>query len=216
MLKTTLTKTALTAAATVMLLGAVQAEAGQRAKRVQLQAQGAQAMQLQLQQATEQAPQGVRRAATLRRTGRATAGGQAAVNGLAGNGNALANLVVVPYYNNGGLPEGMPGESFCSNGPGGGASDKVRFWIENLGNSDAPSFQWNLFLWESGDAPGNVIPSIPAGGKKLVTHGIPADCYTSPYHGQCPFKIELDYHNEVSESNESDNEVSSFCLSPAS
>lgn len=214
MLKTTLTKTAfvkttMAAAATAMLLGAVQAEAGQRAKRVQLQA--SQAVQMQLQQAPQEAP----RTATLRRTGRAAASGHNTVGGLAGNGNALANLVVVPYYNNGGLPEGMPGESFCSNGPGGGASDKVRFWIKNLGNSAAPSFQWNLFLWESGDAPGNVIPSIPAGGKKLVTHGIPADCYTSPYHGQCPFKIELDYHNEVAESNESDNEVSSFCLSPA-
>lgn len=214
MLKTTLTKTAfvkttMAAAATAMLLGAVQAEAGQRAKRVQLQA--SQAVQMQLQQAPQEAP----RTATLRRTGRAAASGHNTVGGLAGNGNALANLVVVPYYNNGGLPEGMPGESFCSNGPGGGASDKVRFWIKNLGNTAAPSFQWNLFLWESGDAPGNVIPSIPAGGKKLVTHGIPADCYTSPYHGQCPFKIELDYHNEVAESNESDNEVSSFCLSPA-
>ena len=225
MFNASVTKLALTAVASAMLLGAVQAEAGQRAKRVQFQAATAQTMtaqavtaqamttvqarQLQLKQAPAQ------RLNKLRQN-RQGGGGQPTVGGFAGNGNALANLIVVPYYNNGGLPEGMPGESFCSNTPGGGSSDKIRFWIKNVGNSSAPSFQWNLYLWESGDAPGNVVGSIPAGGKKLITQGIPGDCYTSPYHGQCPFKIELDYHNEVSESNEGDNEVSSHCLSPAS
>ena len=214
MSNTSIAKLALTAAASMMLLGSLQAEAGQRTKRLQLQVPVKAQIQTQAQAPTrqlqlKQTP--TRRLGTLRQGGN----GAPTVGGFAGNGNALANLIVVPYYNNGGLPEGMPGESFCSNTPGGGASDKVSFWIKNVGNTSAPSFQWNIYLWESGDAPGNVVGSIPAGGKKLITRGLPADCYTSPAHGSCPFKIELDYHNEVSESNESDNEVESVCVSPA-
>ena len=203
----TFTKIAMTAIASAMLFGSIQAEAGQRAKRLQFQAQTQKLAPAQ----TQEAPA---RMTTGQDQGRG-AGSNAAVGGIASKGNALANLVIQPYYNNGGLPEGMPGESFCSN-TGGGASDKIRFWVKNVGNTTTPSFQWNLYLWESGDAPGSVLPKIAPGAKKLVTQAIPADCYTSPFHGQCPFKIELDHHNEVSESNENDNEVESFCLSPAS
>ena len=127
----------------------------------------------------------------------------------------LANLVVIPYYNNpNNLPEGFPTHSYCLKKNSGGTPEDIRFWIRNVGGSDSGSFQWTPSFPNAGAAPANVIGNIPANGQMLITQGIPNGCYTSNYSGICQFSITLDDHDEVEEWSEA-NEYESYCVSPA-
>ncbi|GAB4361364.1 MAG: hypothetical protein Kow00114_15850 [Kiloniellaceae bacterium] len=127
----------------------------------------------------------------------------------------LANLVVIPYYNNpNGLPEGFPTHSYCLKKPSGGTPNQIRFWVRNAGSSDSGSFQWTPSFPNAGAAPAMVIANVPAGGQVLVTQGIPDGCYTPGFNGVCQFSIHLDDHDEVEEWSEA-NSYSSYCVSPA-
>lgn len=127
----------------------------------------------------------------------------------------LANLVVIPYYNNpNGLPEGFPTHSYCKKKNTGGTPNEIWFYIRNAGGSDTGSFQWNPFFPNAGAAPANVIANIPAYGQKLIKQGIPNGCYTPGFHGTCEFSIKLDFHDEVEEWSEA-NTYESFCVAPA-
>lgn len=127
----------------------------------------------------------------------------------------LANLVVIPYYNNpNGLPEGFPTHSYCKKKITGGTPDELLFWIRNVGGSDTGSFQWTPSFPNAGAAPAQVIGNIPANGQTLITQGIPNGCYTPGFHGVCEFSITLDDHDEVDEWSEA-NEFESFCVAPA-
>ena len=148
-----------------------------------------------------------------------TAGGGALATGRASGGpdtpSQLANLVVIPYYNNpNGLPEGFPTHSYCLKKPSGGTPNQIRFWVRNAGGSDSGSFQWTPSFPNAGAAPAMVIPNVPAGGQVLVTQGIPDGCYTPGFNGVCQFSIHLDDHDEVEEWSEA-NSYSSYCVSPA-
>lgn len=127
----------------------------------------------------------------------------------------LANLVVVPYYNNAsGLPEGFPTHSYCLKNPAGGTPTNIRFYIRNLGGSASGGFQWTPSFPNAGAAPAHVLPSIPANGQVLITQPIPQGCYTPGFSGICEFSIHLDDHDEVAESSEA-NTYESHCVSPA-
>lgn len=127
----------------------------------------------------------------------------------------LANLVVVPYYNNAsGLPEGFPTHSYCLKNPAGGTPTNIRFYIRNLGGSASGGFQWTPSFPNAGAAPAHVLPSIPANGQVMITQPIPQGCYTPGFSGICQFSIHLDDHDEVEESSEA-NTWQSHCVSPA-
>jgi len=127
----------------------------------------------------------------------------------------LANLVVIPYYNNpSSLPEGFPTHSYCVKKPTGGTPNQIRFYIRNAGGSDTGSFQWTPMFPNAGAAPATVIGNIPANGQVLITQGIPQGCYTPGFSGVCQFSIHLDDHNEVPEWSEA-NTYDSYCVSPA-
>jgi hypothetical protein len=137
------------------------------------------------------------------------------LKGGPGRPSQLANLVVIPYYNNpNGLPEGFPTHSYCLQKPAGGTPDQIRFWVRNAGGTDSGSFQWTPSFPTAGAAPATVIANVPAGGQVLVTQGIPTGCYTPGFSGMCQFSIHLDDHNEVPESSEA-NTYASYCVSPA-
>ena len=127
----------------------------------------------------------------------------------------LANLVVIPFYNNAvGLPEGFPEHSYCVKKPTGGTPNQIKFYIRNAGGSDTGSFQWTPSFPNAGAAPATVIANIPANGQVLITQGIPNGCYTPGFSGVCQFSIHLDDHDEVEEWSES-NTFESYCVSPA-
>lgn len=139
--------------------------------------------------------------------------------GAAGGGpdtpSQMANLVVIPYYNNSqGLPEGFPTHSYCMKKPTGGTPDTIRFYIRNAGGSDSGSFQWTPSFPDAGAAPAHVLPNIPSNGQVLITQPIPNGCYTPGFSGSCQFSIHLDDHDEVEEWSES-NTYQSYCVSPA-
>lgn len=127
----------------------------------------------------------------------------------------LANLVVIPYYNNSSsLPEGFPTHSYCLKKPTGGTPNQIRFYIRNAGGSDSGSFQWTPSFPNAGAAPAQAIANIPANGQMLITQGIPNGCYDGNYSAMCQFSIHLDDHDEVEEWSEA-NTYSSYCVSPA-
>jgi len=135
--------------------------------------------------------------------------------GFAGNQHALADLVVIPFYNNPhNLPEGFPEHSYCVKKPTGGTPTQIKFWIRNTGNSDTGGFQWHNSYYTAGVMPGGVIPNIPANSQTLITQNLPEGCYTQNYSGSCQFHISLDDHDEVEEQDEA-NSYSSYCVSPA-
>lgn len=144
--------------------------------------------------------------------------GKIATGGASGGPDTpsqLANLVVIPYYNNSdGLPEGFPTHSYCLKKPSGGTPNQIRFWVRNAGGSASGSFQWTPSFPNAGAAPAMIIPNVPAGGQVLVTQGIPEGCYTPGFNGVCQFSIHLDDHNEVEEWSEA-NTYNSYCVSPA-
>ena len=136
-------------------------------------------------------------------------------NGGPNTPSQLANLVVIPFYNNPySLPEGFPTHSYCLKKPTGGTPNQIRFWVRNAGGTDSGSFQWTPSFPNAGAAPATIIPNVPAGGQVLVTQGIPNGCYTPGFSGVCQFSIHLDDHNEVPEWSEA-NTYSSYCVSPA-
>lgn len=127
----------------------------------------------------------------------------------------LANLVVIPYYNNAvGLPEGFPEHSYCVKKPTGGSPNQIKFWIRNAGGSDTGPFQWNPIFPNAGAAPAMNVGNIAANGQLLVTQNIPEGCYTPGFSGVCQFNLVLDYHDDVEEWSEA-NTFSSYCVSPA-
>lgn len=139
--------------------------------------------------------------------------------GAAGGGpdtpSQLANLVVIPYYNNpASLPEGFPTHSYCLKKPSGGTPDTIRFYIRNAGGSDSGSFQWTPSFPTAGAAPAHVVPNVPANGQVMITQPLPSGCYTPGFSGMCQFSIHLDDHNEVEEWSEA-NTYESYCVSPA-
>lgn len=127
----------------------------------------------------------------------------------------LANLVVIPFYNNPhGLPQGFPEHSYCVKKVSGGAPNQIRFWIRNAGGSDSGSFQWTPSFPNAGAAPAQIVANVPANGQVLVTQNIPNGCYTPGFSATCQFSISLDDHNEVEEWSEA-NSVSNYCVGPA-
>ncbi len=127
----------------------------------------------------------------------------------------LANLVVIPYYNNAvGLPEGFPEHSYCVKKPTGGTPNQIKFWVRNAGGSDSGSFQWTPSFPTAGAAPAQIIVNVPANGQVLVTQNLPTGCYDGNFSATCQFSIHLDDHDEVEEWSEA-NTYSSYCVSPA-
>ncbi|MEQ8357249.1 MAG: hypothetical protein RH942_17070 [Kiloniellaceae bacterium] len=127
----------------------------------------------------------------------------------------LANLVVIPFYNNAvGLPEGFPEHSYCVKKPTGGTPNQIKFWVRNAGGSDSGSFQWTPSFPNAGAAPAQIIANVPANGQVLITQGIPNGCYDGNFSANCQFSIHLDDHDEVEEWSEA-NTFDSYCVSPA-
>lgn len=127
----------------------------------------------------------------------------------------MANLVVIPFYNNPhGLPQGFPEHSYCKKNPAGGAPVQIKFWIRNAGGSDSGAFQWTPSFPNAGAAPAKIVANVPANGQVLITQGIPNGCYTPGFNATCQFSISLDDHDEVEEWSEA-NSVSNFCVGPA-
>jgi hypothetical protein len=127
----------------------------------------------------------------------------------------LANLVVIPYYNNPShLPEGFPTHSYCAKNPAGGTPNSLRFYIRNVGDSDSGSFQWTPMFPNAGAAPAHVIGNLPANGQVLMNLPIPSGCYDGNFSAMCQFSIHLDDHDEVPEWSEA-NTYNSYCVSPA-
>ncbi|NIA72436.1 hypothetical protein HBA54_27995 [Pelagibius litoralis] len=127
----------------------------------------------------------------------------------------LANLVVIPFYNNShNLPQGFPEHSFCVKNPAGGAPNQIKFWIRNAGGSDSGAFQWTPSFPNAGAAPANIAVNVPANGQILITQGIPNGCYTPGFNATCQFSISLDDHDEVEEWSEA-NTFANLCVGPA-
>jgi hypothetical protein len=145
-----------------------------------------------------------------------TTAGQGGATVLGAPKSKKADLVILPFYNNpSGLPEGFPTESYCVKKPSGGAPNQIKFYVRNQGGAPSGNFTWVPTFPQAGAAPANVLVSIAPGAQVLVTHGLPDGCYTPGFSGNCPFSIKLDTLNEVSESNEGNNQQNSFCVSPA-
>jgi hypothetical protein len=220
MRKSPITLTALAAFAAAATIGFfVQTGAAEEAS--QLRRVPAQIAPAKVKPIKPSRPQSLQMQRETRPTGPATIVIFPSANGPKGPGDiadpsqALANLVVVPYYNNpSNLPEGFPTHSYCVKKPTGGTPNQIRFYIKNTGNSATGSFQWTPMFPNAGAAPATVIGNIPANGQMLITQGIPDGCYTPGFSGSCEFSIHLDDHNEVPEWSEA-NTYNSYCVSPA-
>jgi len=135
---------------------------------------------------------------------------------LGAPGVQKADLVIVPFYNNpSDLPEGFPTESYCVKKASGGAPNQIKFIIRNQGNTASGNFLYVPSFPTDGAAPALVQVSLAPGAQHIITQNMPSGCYTPGYSGICQFSIKLDTQYEVAESNEGNNQDSSFCASPA-
>jgi len=131
-------------------------------------------------------------------------------------GPALSDLRPAPYFGAGGLPEGYPQILYCDNDPQqGGASNKVRFRVRNLGASGAAASTVSIQFGNGVVAQQNA-PAIPSGQEVSGAFDIPAGCYQPPgFSGSCQFTLTVDSSGVIAESIESNNSTSSFCVAPA-
>lgn len=131
-------------------------------------------------------------------------------------GPALPDLRPAPYFGAGGLPEGYPQILYCDNDPQqGGASNRVRFRVRNLGASGAAASTVSIQFGNGVVAQLNA-PVIPSGQEVSGAFDIPAGCYQPPgFSGSCQFTLTVDSGGGVAESIEWNNSTSSFCVAPA-
>jgi hypothetical protein len=141
--------------------------------------------------------------------------GPAAADKLLG-GPALPDLRPAPYFGAGGLPEGYPQILYCDNDPQqGGASNKVRFRVRNLGASGAAVSTVSIQFGNGVVAQQNA-PAIASGQEVSGAFVIPAGCYQPPgFSGSCQFTLTVDSGGALAESIEANNSTSSFCVAPA-
>jgi hypothetical protein len=213
MCKSPVTLTALAAFAAATAIGAfIHDSAAQDA--TQLRRLPAQVAPVELKPVKPSRPQQLQ----IKRNDRPAGPGKIATGAPSGGPDTpsqLANLVVIPYYNNpDSLPEGFPTHSYCLKKPTGGTPNQIRFYIRNAGGSDSGDFQWTPSFPNAGAAPAQVVANVPANGQVLITQNIPNGCYTPGFSGVCQFSIHLDDHDEVEEWSEA-NTYNSHCVSPA-
>jgi len=80
--------------------------------------------------------------------------------------------------------------------------------VKNQGDTDAPASTTTVDFFNFGSFD-LTTPPIPAGGSvTLPALNIPVGCYNP----DCNFKITVDSKNQINESNESNNQVSSNCI----
>jgi len=128
----------------------------------------------------------------------------------------MPDLVIIPYYNNpNGLPEGFPTESFCEKNPSGGTPQHIKFYIRNQGNAASGDFMIGYSFPDAPLTAASWRDSLAPGQQILVTLGMSSLYWTSGNPQTTQFSLHADSHNEAAESNEGNNQASSFCIGPS-
>ena len=110
--------------------------------------------------------------------------------------------------------EGLPNQGYCYKWPKGGAANRLVFKTRNNGTAAAPASTVRVTFSGAGnvDVP---TAALQPGQEWNQEIWIPNGCYPGGYHGSCNYTIRLDANNQVSESNEANNQDQSLCLLPA-
>ena len=123
----------------------------------------------------------------------------------------VPDLVLEPAFD-AGVTEGLPRTLFCGPPPAsGGAADTVEAIVRNTGTGDAPATTLAV-AWDHGTTTTESVSAIARGGSAEVSIEIPSECYGG---NLCSFTLTVDPDGAITESNEGDNEASSFCSLPA-
>ena len=110
------------------------------------------------------------------------------------------------------LPEGVPESLYCgANGPAGGPARTVDAIVRNIGSGGAAASTLRIEFEGSGAAEVS-ISQLDPGADVDVSVEIPRGCYGV---GACMFTLAADADAEVAETNETNNDAESLCLSPA-
>lgn len=137
------------------------------------------------------------------------------------NGAGKADLTIIPYYQNGSLPEGHPGQSYCEKGISGGTSKNIWFFVKNIGNVAAGPSILKVFFNTFGVGGGQSsiynqnLPSLAKNESKVIKVNLSEDCFSDNFNSSCHFRIYADTAYQVQEHNEANNYIDSKCLSPA-
>lgn len=143
-----------------------------------------------------------------------------AVSNTFGTGLGRADLIIRPFYQNGSLPEGFPGQSYCEHAIEGGTPKNIWFFITNQGNASAKASQMKIFFNTfvgSGAAStyDRKIKALAKGQSVTIKVPLPKGCYPNNFSSSCHFRIVADTAYQVQESSESNNHIDSKCVSPA-
>jgi hypothetical protein len=116
---------------------------------------------------------------------------------------ALPDLVVLP------IPDSTPPEGFCRRDNSG----KLFIYVYNQGGSDAVASKTSLACTDGSNKVDIDTPAIPAGtGTLLGPFTLADECYIAPDFQNASFVIQVDAHNAVNESNETNNTAIGLCV----